>query len=115
MVRLFIEHETDWNVCGEAENGQMAMEHVQQSKPEVVILDLQMPVMNGLEAAREILRVAPNTIIAMLTLYIHTEVIKEAEMIGIRRVFSKSDPLTHLVGWLKTAVATRGAEQADSL
>jgi len=59
LLRFFIEHNTDWQVCGEAENGQVAVEKVRELKPHAVILDLSMPVMNGLEAAREITRIAP--------------------------------------------------------
>jgi YesN/AraC family two-component response regulator len=59
LLRLFIEHNTDWQVCGEAENGQVAVEKVAMLQPHAVILDLSMPVMNGLEAAREIARNDP--------------------------------------------------------
>lgn len=59
LLRFFIEHNTDWQVCGEAENGQIAVEKVAELKPHAVILDLSMPVMNGLDAAREITRIAP--------------------------------------------------------
>jgi YesN/AraC family two-component response regulator len=58
LLRFFIEHTTYWLVCGEAENGQIAVEKVAQLKPHAVILDLSMPVMNGLDAAREITRVS---------------------------------------------------------
>ena len=60
LLRLFIKNHTDWQVCGEAENGQVAVKQVTELKPHAVILDLSMPVMNGLEAAREITRIAPN-------------------------------------------------------
>ena len=60
-IRECIEENTDWEVCGEAENGRLAIEQVQQLQPDLVILDWQMPVMNGLEAAREIHRIAPST------------------------------------------------------
>src|SRR5689334_18678177 len=49
LLRLFIEHDTDWQVCGEAENGQIAIEKVIELEPQAVILDLSMPIMNGLE------------------------------------------------------------------
>jgi len=67
LLRFFIEHNTDWQVCGEAENGQVAVEKVRELKPHAVILDLSMPVMNGLEAAREITRIAPNVQMVMFT------------------------------------------------
>ena len=60
LVRSSIERNREWEVCGEAENGRLAVEKVQQLHPDVVVLDLQMPVMNGLEAARQITRLVPN-------------------------------------------------------
>jgi DNA-binding NarL/FixJ family response regulator len=102
MLRVFIEHDTQWNVCGEAENGQVALEYVKRSPPDVVILDLQMRVMNGLEAARQISYIAPKTTMAMLTLYAREEVSEQARAVGVQRVFSKADNLSILTSWLKT-------------
>src|ERR1700683_313716 len=48
MLRFFIEHNTDWQICGEAENGQVAVEKVAELKPQAVILGFSMPVVNGL-------------------------------------------------------------------
>ena len=63
MVRYYlrraIELNREWKVCGEAENGAVALEMVGQSHPDVVIVDLEMPVMGGLEAARRITEIAP--------------------------------------------------------
>ena len=55
-LRACIENNTDWEVCGEAENGEVAVEKVRQLHPDVVTLDWQMPVMNGFDAAAEIRR-----------------------------------------------------------
>src|SRR5260370_35193236 len=69
LLRFFIEHNTDWQVCGEAENGQIAVEKVTKLKPHAVILDLSMPAMNGLEAARQITRIAPNVQMVQFTMH----------------------------------------------
>lgn len=69
LVRSHIEANSEWDVCGEAENGLIAIERVKELRPDLVILDFQMPVMNGLEAAREIARLAPDTAIVMLTMH----------------------------------------------
>jgi DNA-binding NarL/FixJ family response regulator len=53
-LRRFVEQNNAWNVCGEAENGQIAIKKVRQLTPDLVILDLRMPVMGGFEAARQI-------------------------------------------------------------
>jgi chemotaxis response regulator CheB len=60
-LRSWFEQRGDWRVCGEAENGAIAVERVKSLSPDVVILDLSMPVMNGLEAARKIGSIAPKT------------------------------------------------------
>jgi DNA-binding NarL/FixJ family response regulator len=80
-------------VCGEAENGAIAVEKVRELRPDIVILDLQMPVMNGLEAARAIAAVAPQTAMLMLTLHIHDQLSTEARAAGIREVLSKTDAI----------------------
>lgn len=91
MIRLYIEQIADWKVCGEAENGKVAVERVQQLHPDVVILDLQMPVMDGLEAARKITRIFPAPTVLMLTLHDSQQLIEEAHAAGVRDVLSKSE------------------------
>jgi DNA-binding NarL/FixJ family response regulator len=93
-IRECIEENTDWEVCGEAENGRLAVEQVQQLQPDLVILDWQMPVMNGLEAAREIHRIAPSTTMLMLTLHDFGSLRQEAQAAGIREVLSKTDQVS---------------------
>jgi DNA-binding NarL/FixJ family response regulator len=93
-LRQCIEQNSDWQVCGEAENGEVAVEKVKKLHPDMVILDLQMPVMNGLEAARQISVIAPNTGMVMLTLHNCEQLWKDAKYAGISSVLSKSDALT---------------------
>jgi DNA-binding NarL/FixJ family response regulator len=90
-IRACIEHNTDWEVCGEAENGKVAIEKVRQLHPDVVTLDWQMPVMNGLEAAREITRIAPRATMLMITLHESGQLTREAHAVGIKEVLSKTD------------------------
>jgi DNA-binding NarL/FixJ family response regulator len=78
-------------VCGEAENGQIAVERVSQLTPDLVILDLQMPVMGGIEAARQITLASPHTIIVMFTMHDSAQVEKDARAAGIAHVLSKVD------------------------
>lgn len=78
-------------VCGEAENGKLAVERVRELRPHIVILDLQMPVMNGLEAARQILKYAPDTVMLMYTMHCSDQLLREAQAAGIQEVFSKVD------------------------
>jgi DNA-binding NarL/FixJ family response regulator len=89
-IRSWIEWSTDWNVCGEAENGAVAVEKARALLPDVVILDLAMPVMNGLEAARQIARVAPHATMVMFTMHAHEQLVREARAAGIHQVVSKT-------------------------
>ena len=91
-VRLRIQRETDWLICGEAENGKEAIERVRELKPDVVLLDLSMPVMNGLDAARHIKAIAPQIRILMFTLHNYPQLLEEARKVGIERVLSKVGP-----------------------
>jgi DNA-binding NarL/FixJ family response regulator len=88
-LRSWFEQRGDWRVCGEAENGAIAVERVKSLSPDVVILDLSMPVMNGLEAARKIGSIAPNTAMVLFTTHSSDHLVKDAQEVGIRDVISK--------------------------
>jgi DNA-binding NarL/FixJ family response regulator len=90
-LRLYLEQEGNWIICGEAENGKVAIDRVRELRPDVVILDLSMPVMNGLEAARVIKTIAPGTRILMFTLHVYPCLSEEARKAGIDHVLSKTD------------------------
>jgi DNA-binding NarL/FixJ family response regulator len=100
-LRSCIEQSADWQVCAEAENGKVAVEKVKELHPDVVILDLQMPVMDGLQAAAQISRLAPDTAMLMVTMHNYEQLSKYARTFGIREVLSKSDRLAdHLLASL---------------
>jgi DNA-binding NarL/FixJ family response regulator len=84
-LRSYIEQNSDWQVCGEAENGKVAVDKVQELNPDVVILDFQMPVMDGLETARRIASCAPNTAMVMVTMHDSEQLRKDAQAVGIGR------------------------------
>ncbi len=88
-VRLYLEPECDLEICGEAENGKLAIDRVRELEPDVVLLDLSMPVMNGLDAARIIKSITPGIHILMLTLHTYPGLALEARKVGIDRVLSK--------------------------
>jgi DNA-binding NarL/FixJ family response regulator len=97
-LRSWIEGNADFQVCGEAENGMVAVQKVEEMHPDIVILDLQMPVMDGLEAARKISHIAPDTAMVMFTMHPSKELLKVAQAVGVRDVVSKTDQLSdHLL------------------
>ncbi|HWO36904.1 MAG TPA: response regulator [Candidatus Acidoferrum sp.] len=97
-LRSWIDGNADFQVCGEAENGMVAVQKVEEMHPDIVILDLQMPVMDGLEAARKISNIAPDTAMVMFTMHPSRELLKVAQAVGVRDVVSKTDRLSdHLL------------------
>ena len=108
-IRFWIEQKTDWVVCGEAENGAIGVERVEELRPDIVLLDYAMPVMNGLEAARRITRIIPDIVIVMFTMYTGDQLLKDAEGVGIRRVISKSEGAADLVPSIRALLAPSAA------
>jgi len=90
-VSRILRSNQDFEVCAEAVNGQEAVAKARELHPDLVILDLGMPVMNGLEAARELKRILPRVPIILFTL--HGQILSDAEArpFGIDRVVAKSD------------------------
>lgn len=82
----------DGAVCGEAENGKQAIEKVLELQPDLIILDLNMPVMNGLEATRKIRKLAPKTKILIFTMHDLPAVRDEVLQAGADGVLHKSTP-----------------------
>jgi len=89
--RALLETHAGWKVCGEADNGQEAVVKAAELKPDLIILDLSMPVMDGLRAACEIAAIMPAVPILIYTEHSYWEIELEAKRFGVRRVVSKTD------------------------
>jgi DNA-binding NarL/FixJ family response regulator len=87
----------DFEVCGDAENGKEAVEMAQTLHPDLIVLDLSMPVMNGLEAALAVRRFAPETPIVVFSEYSDLLSEREARSRGISALVSKTEPVSVLL------------------
>jgi two-component system, NarL family, response regulator len=90
-LRGVLEQQNDWCVCDEAGNGKEAVERFSQISSDVVVLDFQLPEMNGLDVARHIIQVSPQTPILLITLFLSTQLAEEARKIGVRGVCAKTE------------------------
>jgi DNA-binding NarL/FixJ family response regulator len=89
-LRTIIEAQDNWEVCGEAGDGVDAIQKSRQLTPDLIIMDLSMPGMSGLQAASEILDEFPRTPVLLLTLYLTGQLAEEAHNMGIRALMSKT-------------------------
>jgi DNA-binding NarL/FixJ family response regulator len=94
----------EWDLCGEADNGQDAIRLAGELAPEVVIMDVSMPGMNGLEATRIIHDVLPETKVLLLTLHSSSEFVRSAFRAGARGYVLKSDAENELVRALTVVI-----------
>jgi two-component system, NarL family, response regulator NreC len=101
-MRALIEHEPGWKVCGIAINGREAVDTAKKLKPEVVILDMTMPELDGLEALRQIKRALPNTEVMIFSAHHSEEVIEQLFDAGAKSYIQKSDAGRHLVAAIKS-------------
>jgi len=102
LCRIF-EIEQDYDICAEAVNGEEAITLAKQHKPDLIVLDFQMPVMNGIEAAYELKRIMPDVPIILFTL--HAETMKDSmgQDSPIDLVVAKSDAV-HIVGHVRSLI-----------
>jgi DNA-binding NarL/FixJ family response regulator len=100
-LRTVLQANPSWEVCGEAADGASGVEMLKTLQPDVVILDFQMPGMNGLETARRMTVVAPKVPILMFTQHASSELEQHAREVGIRSVVSKTNAF-RMVGIIET-------------
>lgn len=103
-LRGLLETHEGWQVCGEAGDGRQAVEMAVKLEPKIVVLDLSMPELNGLEAAKEIRAALPETEILIFTMHESEELIREALSAGVRAVVVKSDVEGHLMAAVESVL-----------
>jgi DNA-binding NarL/FixJ family response regulator len=101
-IRSLLESHDGWEVCGEAATGRDAVEQNRQLRPDVVVMDLSLPELNGLDATRQILKDSPGTEVLVLTMHRSEELARDVLRAGARGYIMKSDADENLI----TAVDT---------
>jgi len=96
-VRSLLESHKGWEVCGEATTGRDAVEQSRRLRPDVVVMDLSLPGLNGLDATRQILKDAPDTEVLVLTMHRSEELARDVLQAGARGYVLKSDADANLI------------------
>ena len=100
-LRTLIEHQSGWQVCGEATTGREAVAKARELKPDIAVMDFTMPELNGMEATRQIRAALPRTQVLLLTMHESEELVREVLAAGARGYVLKSDAGRVLVDALK--------------
>jgi DNA-binding NarL/FixJ family response regulator len=96
-VRSLLESHDGWEVCGEATTGRDAVEQSRRLRPDVVVMDLSLPELNGLDATRQILKDMPDTEVLVLTMHQSEELARDVLQAGARGYVLKSDADENLI------------------
>lgn len=90
-LRAILEQQESWQVSGEARTGAEALELVLEAPPDLIVLDYQMPDLNGVDIARQISDLFPNIPILMVTLHLSKQLAEAARQAGVRGACAKQD------------------------
>ena len=104
-VRNLLEARPGWSICAEASNGKEAIEKTLESRPDIIVLDIAMPVMNGLEAAVRIAETAPQVPIILFSLHLSDDLIDRFPTDRIRGAVAKGDSARDLVDAIETVLS----------
>jgi len=96
-VKTLLLSHPGWEICGEAKTGREAVTKAEELKPDIVVLDISMPDLNGVEAAKRIRKASPGTEILILSMHYSDQLIREIVEAGIRGYIVKSDSDRDLV------------------
>jgi PAS domain S-box-containing protein len=111
-VRTMLQKGADWEICGEAINGQDAVDKATALHPDLVILDINMPVLNGLAAVRQILRNSPQTKILVFTVHDSDQTLKEIRAAGAHGYLSKAKGGEDLLRVVKDLLPSKSISSA---
>jgi DNA-binding NarL/FixJ family response regulator len=100
-LRMVLQANPDWEICGEAADGVSAIEMFKELRPNIVILDFQMPGINGIETARRMAEIAPAIPVVLFTQHASADLERHALEVGIRSVVSKTNAFP-MVGMIES-------------
>jgi DNA-binding NarL/FixJ family response regulator len=106
-VRDVVESHPGWEVCGEAANGQQTLELAHRERPDVVILDVSLPIMNGLAVTRRLRQETPESRVLLFTMHDDDETVSGGLAAGARGYILKTDSERHL----EAAISALGANR----
>src|SRR5271170_1233859 len=90
-LRALLEQQNSWKVCDQAPTGAEALKRIKENPPDLILLDFQMPDLNGIEVARRVAQLSPEIPILMVTIHVSKQLAEEARKIGIRGLCAKWD------------------------
>jgi DNA-binding NarL/FixJ family response regulator len=96
-LKSLLESHPGWTICAEAQTGREAVEKAKQLRPEIAVLDITMPELNGIEAARKIQKASPITEILILSVHYSDQLVRDVVGAGVRGYIVKSDSDRDLV------------------
>lgn len=106
-MRALLEGHAGWEVCGEANDGKEAVEKAGKLHPDIVIVDVTMPQLNGLESARRILSTSTNVKVLILSMHESEKLVEEALEMGAHGFLLKSDAGRQLIAAVETILKGR--------
>jgi DNA-binding NarL/FixJ family response regulator len=106
-LRRIVEAQSNWQVVAEAGDGKEAVQKALETKPDVVVIDYSLPLINGAEATRQIRSVLPRTEVLIFTMHDSETLIEELLKAGARGYLVKTDAQRHLIGAIEALAAHR--------
>ena len=110
-LRMVLQVNPDWEICGEAADGVSAVEMFKELRPNIVILDFQMPGINGIETARRMAEIAPAIPVVLFTQHASADLERHAHEVGIRSVVSKTNAFP-MVGMIEGLLGSGDSKSA---
>jgi DNA-binding NarL/FixJ family response regulator len=112
-IRELLEEHAGWEVCSEASNGRQAVDQAITLRPDIVVLDLGMPELNGLDAARQIKKAVPRTEVLIFTMHETDQLVRDVFAAGALGYVLKSDAARHLVNAIESLAAHKPFFRGD--